>query len=912
MARKVGYFSSGIYDRETDLSVVTQAIGTFAGGSIMTSEKGPAFEIIPSSTFSERTEWFGNLNPKYPGSYFAKQYLEQASNYKEIRLLGLEGYKDTKAFAIAYDMAGVTAATVDGHNVVTSPFEAGAKSIAAILKPRRGLSKEVVTITIQDYTDPQTNVVSCTENKFVLHVLYDDDSTIDVVCSLRPESREYLPKLFGTDPKSKNKLFGVTVPVWVDFIIPSVERKNQAVTSITAPKAYYYPGDDVPLPALDIKTGVCNIDTDFLYAALTVASISNATPIVVGTTGAHNLSTGETVVITGVTGNTAANGVWYISVVNSTSFELFSDAGLTVPAVGNGAWTGSSGTIRRNYVPTWEKELLDFEDTAYQIPVTPWFVSNIDSNGEFKRLFRLWTISDGESANTEIKVEIANINPNANGGTGTFDIFVKPFNSTEDGQRQILEAWTDLSMDPTNDNYIFKQIGDGNDEELHSKYMLIEMQDQYDAEVLASELPYGCEGYPNTTGIVMEDLEWTTEYNLSQNFARQTLGLANNNVNMFRAVVPNQLSYRNVFTSSNYVGKGFHLNELADTALFAVAPVDILTQLDSNNNPKEQFTGDAQTDKARLKYVVCFYGGFDGWNVYADRTWGDSNSKDYEALQQAVEIFNDRESLFADITVLVTPDINVDEHEAAVRLVNEMCAARQDVLQLVDLKYDADVVIQSAASSIETCSVRNSFAASYYPHVQFKDVVNRVNLWVPPSVMALSTIANVDSTAGVGQPPAGSIYTVTNDIIRPRRRIRVEERDILKKAGINSITVFPGTGMEITESRTMQTYFSSLSFIHNRLILNYAKKTLNQLLHPLLHQLNNEITAQALVNAVQPVFDRLKKKYRIADFKIIAENSNDNRVTLYGTIKLTMYYPVERIVMDYVLKDNNFIFNQIG
>ena len=133
MARKVGYFSSGIYDRETDLSIVTQAIGTFAGGSIMTSEKGPAFEIIPSSTFTERTEWFGNLNPKFPGSYFAKQYLEQASNFKEIRILGLEGYKDTKAFVISYDMAGVTPATVDGNNAITSPFEAGLQSIAAVL-----------------------------------------------------------------------------------------------------------------------------------------------------------------------------------------------------------------------------------------------------------------------------------------------------------------------------------------------------------------------------------------------------------------------------------------------------------------------------------------------------------------------------------------------------------------------------------------------------------------------------------------------------------------------------------------------------------------------------------------------------------------------------------------------------------
>ena len=95
------------------------------------------------------------------------------------------------------------------------------------------------------------------------------------MCSLRPESREYLPKLFGTDPKSKNKLFGVTVPVWVDFIIPSVEKKIQAVTTITAPKAYYYPGDNTPLSVLDIKTGVCNIDTDFVYSAFTVASISS-------------------------------------------------------------------------------------------------------------------------------------------------------------------------------------------------------------------------------------------------------------------------------------------------------------------------------------------------------------------------------------------------------------------------------------------------------------------------------------------------------------------------------------------------------------------------------------------------------------------------------------------------------------
>ncbi|MEX2225846.1 MAG: hypothetical protein WEB52_05280 [Dehalococcoidia bacterium] len=57
-----------------------------------------------------------------------------------------------------------------------------------------------------------------------------------------------------------------------------------------------------------------------------VNSASNATPIVVGVTG-HGYSNGDSVTITGVLGNTAANGTFVISAVGANTFTLNGSAG---------------------------------------------------------------------------------------------------------------------------------------------------------------------------------------------------------------------------------------------------------------------------------------------------------------------------------------------------------------------------------------------------------------------------------------------------------------------------------------------------------------------------------------------------------------------------------------------------------
>jgi len=74
----------------------------------------------------------------------------------------------------------------------------------------------------------------------------------------------------------------------------------------------------------------------YSYSIATITAASNTTPIVITTASAHGFSTGDTLSIANVVGNSAANADWPIIVLSPTTFSLTGSAG-------NGAWT-SGGT----------------------------------------------------------------------------------------------------------------------------------------------------------------------------------------------------------------------------------------------------------------------------------------------------------------------------------------------------------------------------------------------------------------------------------------------------------------------------------------------------------------------------------------------------------------------------------------
>lgn len=91
------------------------------------------------------------------------------------------------------------------------------------------------------------------------------------------------------------------------------------------------------------NSGVYNI-TGFEALNLSVQTTTGngVSPITVTTTTTNTLTTGQTVLISSVTGNTNANGTWTITVLNGTQF--------TVNATGNGTYGGGGTVVTNSYV----------------------------------------------------------------------------------------------------------------------------------------------------------------------------------------------------------------------------------------------------------------------------------------------------------------------------------------------------------------------------------------------------------------------------------------------------------------------------------------------------------------------------------------------------------------------------------
>jgi phage tail sheath protein FI len=108
-------------------------------------------------------------------------------------------------------------------------------------------------------------------------------------------------------------------------------------------------------------------------------------------------------------------------------------------------------------VPNFE----NFED-RFEPAFSPFVISQ-KFGGSNKNLFRFYTLSDGLIGAGEFKITIENIaaSAKANNKFGKFDVLVRRF-MDNDRNPTVLEAFRGLTLDPTDDNYIAKRIGDQN------------------------------------------------------------------------------------------------------------------------------------------------------------------------------------------------------------------------------------------------------------------------------------------------------------------------------------------------------------------------------------------------------------------------------------------------------------------
>jgi len=94
-----------------------------------------------------------------------------------------------------------------------------------------------------------------------------------------------------------------------------------------------------------------------------VTDATNATPIVITTNGDHGYSTGDSIVVSGVDGNDAANGTFVITVLTSSTFELDD-------SVGDGTFSADGDELSRRNLKTthcsFVSDMVDYQKVVYE------------------------------------------------------------------------------------------------------------------------------------------------------------------------------------------------------------------------------------------------------------------------------------------------------------------------------------------------------------------------------------------------------------------------------------------------------------------------------------------------------------------------------------------------------------------
>jgi hypothetical protein len=279
----------------------------------------------------------------------------------------------------------------------------------------------------------------------------------------------------------------------------------------------------------------------------------------------------------------------------------------------------------------------------WQTPVSPFVVSELRGNKVYD-LFRFYTVSDGNAANTLVKISIIN----QSFKNLTFDVLIRDYFDT-DANPVVLEKFTNCSMDPGQNNFIGNKIGTLDGEyQLKSKYVMVEMNE--DAPI--DSLPCGFNGFNfrNYSGakspfpIIKNKYDFPGEvvfdppFGLSSgnndaivstgdNVRRTYLGISSSN-----GWDPSYFNYvgkRNTINSCDieaqpydYRSPGFHMDVNAcNIEIGTEFSTSGSTRFICGNSPFIEEPENPENAYYRLfarKFTLLVQGGFDGWDIYRE------------------------------------------------------------------------------------------------------------------------------------------------------------------------------------------------------------------------------------------------------------------------------------------------------
>ena len=945
MADKV-FVSPGVYTSEKDLTFVTRQVGVTTLGLVGETTIGPAFQPIFVSNYDEFTSFFGGLNatkikdngaPKYELPYIAKSYLSQSNQLFVSRVLGFSGYDAGLAWGITLDAAldGSTSGTTGGG---------------------------VTSSSLISYTADSGTLTTVVASDPFVQTLWDNGLLSSELAYLATAATAATPTLVGpVFDKFGNTFSGASI----NHKVVSAGTFGTSQTGITSGVTVHYSGagySDVEDKIVALLRSRGSVDADeimrFQLTGFTDV-VFNPTATAAETDGKGNF---------GLTGVSTTQGAFSYSL----SFDKTKKNYIS-RVLGRGAQDGKTALFVEElfdgmFESYYDAEKIrginidnlinysnDFDDylTEYQPAVTPWVVSELRGSN-ILRLFRLWTISDGNAANRQFKISIKNVKLDDK----EFDVEIRAYDDT-DAKPVVLERFTRCTMDPTSNNYIAKRIGtlDG-DFASRSNYVLVELEEESDT---SDAFPAGFVGFPirdyqtNSNGSVQSPtIDYKQTYGTFENKRKFYLGLSET-VGIDQDFFDYKGAPEGDLTMWTGMTKGFHMDIEATGATIDNVEI-VIDATGGTYSPVYEFeTGNAEfrtesgvvgTDYEKVyarKFTFAPYGGFDGWDIYRTRrtntdrytingtrgadgllsgvfsnralTNGDTGiNSDYYAYLEGIWSFKNPEAV--NINVFATPGVDTFDNtnlvEEAIEMIEQDRADSLYIVTTPDTDAAGDVLLPEDVVDQLDGQFDSSYTATYWPWIQINDTENNVYMYVPPTRDVVRNIALTDNISFPWFAVAG-IQRGDVNAIKARKKLTLTERDTLYDGRVNPIATFASEGIKIWGNKTLQVKDTALNRINVRRLLLQARKLISAVSIRLLFEQNDDIVRNQFLSLVNPILDNIRAERGLTDFRVVLDDSPEliDQNTLCGRIFLKPTRALEFICVEFNIMNTGASFDDI-
>jgi Phage tail sheath protein subtilisin-like domain/Phage tail sheath C-terminal domain len=443
-------------------------------------------------------------------------------------------------------------------------------------------------------------------------------------------------------------------------------------------------------------------------------------------------------------------------------------------------------------------------------------------------------LPSGSSSN--IRWQIAQ----ADSASGYFTLLVRQGNDYTQGQ-SVLETWTNLSLDPNQNNYIAYVIGD------QSQTVKYDESGQAYFQVTGS--------YPNMSNYIRISNVFTPTPNYlnpqGRAYSQYTASLPLNGSGSYNGSFGGATGpLYGCFTGANY------------------APLNLFEQIPTIPSVAETPTTNIQ-------------------GLFAS---------DYDT---AINLLANKDAYV--YNSIYAPGISNQNAPNQISALLSTVQNRGDAIAVVDLVgYNQTITTVGQAAQ----SYDNSYGATYYPWVQTRSTETGRLHFVPASTVIPGVYEYNDKVSAEWFAPAGLNRGGLPTVIQPEIRLTVNQRNTLYSSKVNPIAVFPGQGTVVYGQKTLQARASSLDRVNVRRLLIALKGYIGQIAQTLVFEQNTAVTRNKFVSQVNPYLEYVQQKQGLYAFRVVMDETNNtpdviDRNLLVGAIYLQPTRTAEFIQLDF-------------